>query len=356
MKFHRHILDIDAASETDRIVAAMQSAVRKEMRKQGAVVGVSGGVDSAVVLALAVRAFGKGRVSALILPEKDSEPASERLAREVCAQFGVMPTREEITGALDGFHCYERRDEAIRRVFPEYDPARGYKAKIVLPQNLLEDGTLNFFSVTIVSPDGASRTKPLPIAEFMQIVAASNFKQRTRMAMLYYHAELRNFAVIGTANRNEHDQGFFVKHGDAGVDFKAIAHLYKTQVYQLARHLDVQPEIQERPPTSDTYSAPSTQEEFFFRLPFETMDLLWFAQQNRFQISEVAEVMELKAEQVQRAFDDFERKRRATEYLRLAPMGLEEARFYAPRIVPTTDSWMSYERFRSDDVVPDDAA
>ena len=195
--------------------------------------------------------------------------------------------------------------------------------KIVLPQNLLDEDTLNVFSATIISPDGAEQTKPLPPREFLQIVAGSNFKQRTRMGMLYYHAELRNAAVIGTANKNEHGQGFFVKHGDAGVDFNAIVHLFKTQVYQLARHLNVPREIQERPPTSDTYSAPSTQEEFFFRLPFATMDLLWCAQENGFSPEEVAPVMNLTPQQVARAFADFERKSRTTEYLRTAPLGVE---------------------------------
>lgn len=101
---------------------------------------------------------------------------------------------------------------------------------------LLDRGTLNVHSLTIVTPDGEEKSARLEPAEFAQIVAASNFKQRTRMAMVYYHAELRNYAVIGTPNKNEHDRGFFVKYGDGGVDLNPIAHLYKSQVYQLAGH------------------------------------------------------------------------------------------------------------------------
>jgi NAD+ synthase len=222
---------------------------------------------------------------------------------------------------LDGFGCYRRRDEAIRRVFPEYDAAAGYKAKIGLPQNLLDEDTLNVFHLTIVAPDGSQQNKRLPIHDYFQIVAASNFKQRTRMSMLYYHAELHNYAVIGTANKNEHDQGFFVKYGDGGIDVKPITHLFKTQIYQLAEYLDVPAEVRQRPPTTDTYSAPSTQEEFFFRLPFETMDLLWYAQEHDVPLAEVAVVMGLSEVQVQRAFDDFTRKYRTTEYLRMQPLG-----------------------------------
>ena len=225
---------------------------------------------------------------------------------------------------LDGFDCYRRRDEAIRRVFPDYDASKGYKAKIVLPPNVLDEDTLNVFSLVVITPGGEELSKPLPVREFLQIVAASNLKQRTRMAMLYYHAEVNNYAVIGTANRNEHDQGFFVKYGDGGVDIKAIGHLFKTQVYQLAEYLGVPEEIRRRTPTTDTYGAPCNQEEFFFRLPFETMDLLWFAQENNVPLAEVAQVMGLTEIQVRRAFDDFTRKLRGTDYLRLAPLDIEQ--------------------------------
>ncbi len=142
--------------------------------------------------------------------------------------------------------------------------------------------------------------------------------------MLYYHAELRNYAVIGTANKNEHDQGFFVKYGDGGVDIKPIAHLFKTQIYQLADYLEVPKSVVERPPTTDTYSAHSTQEEFFFRLPFETMDLLWYALENDVPVSKVAQVMDLTEIQVQRAFDDFVRKEKTTRYLRTPPIGITD--------------------------------
>jgi NAD+ synthase len=322
--FDKESLKIDPAAEAQRIVAALRQHMRA-VKKLGAVLGISGGVDSSVVLGLCVRAFGPQKVVALMLPEKDSDPVSERLAREVAALFGVTPIKEDITGALDGSGCYRRRDEAIRRVFPEYDAAAGYKAKIGLPQNLLEENTLNTFSVTIVDPAGKEQSKPLPVPEYLQIVAASNFKQRTRMAMLYYHAELRNYAVIGTGNKNEHDQGFFVKYGDGGVDIHAIVHLYKSQIYQLAAYLGVPEEIRRRPPTSDTYSAPSTQEEFFFRLPFATMDALWYAQNQNVPAEAAAEAVGLTAAQVERAYRDFSQKHRTTEYLRRPPLTVPDA-------------------------------
>ena len=318
---NRGVLRIDDAAETHRIVQWLKENMRG-FHRSGAVLGISGGIDSSVCLALCVEAFGPERVVPLLLPDKDSDPVSEDLARTLAAHYGVTPILETITPALDGFACYERRDEAIARVFPEYDPEAGYKAKIGLPPGLLDAGTLNVFHLTIVTPDGQEKSARLAPAEFAQIVAASNFKQRTRTTMLYYHAELRNYAVVGTPNKNERDQGFFVKYGDGGYDLGPIAHLYKTQVYQLARHLDVPEAIQTRTPTTDTYSAPSTQEEFFFRLPYETMDLLWYAQENQVSVEEAALALDMSPEQVRNAFTDFTRKSRTTHYLRAAPLDM----------------------------------
>lgn len=315
------VLRIDAAAETERIVQWMRQTVRG-FRRLGAVIGISGGIDSSVCLALAAKAFGAQRVVALLLPDQDSDPLSEDLARDLAVHYGVTPILESVTPALEGFGCYARRDEAIARVFPEYDPAAGYKAKIVLPAGLLDEGTLNVFHLTVVTPAGEEKSARLGPADFSQIVAATNFKQRARTSMLYYHAELRNYAVVGTPNKNERDQGFFVKYGDGGYDLAPIAHLYKTQVYELAAHLDVPQAIQTRTPTTDTYSAPATQEEFFFRLPYETMDLLWYAQEHDIPAEEVGQALDMSPEQARNAFADLTRKRRTTEYLRAAPLDM----------------------------------
>ncbi len=312
--FSRNALEIDPAKETERIISSLRRNVHETLHRQGGVVGISGGIDSSVVLALCVRAFGPERVLGVLLPEKDSSPESARLAQRVADQYGVQTVTEVITAALEGLGCYQRRDEAIARVFPEYTP--DWKAKITLPGNLLDQDTLNVFSLTVISPEGREMSRRLPLREFYQIVAASNFKQRTRMAMLYYHAESRNYAVIGTPNKNEHDLGFFVKHGDGGVDVNPIVHLFKSQVYQLARYLGVPEEIQKRAPTTDTYSASSTQEEFFFRVPFEILDLVWLGYERGVPHQEIAGTLGLTVEQVERVIADIVRKQRTTAYLR----------------------------------------
>jgi NAD+ synthase len=318
MTLDKNALKIDPAAVTAELAANLQRDVRQRLRRAGAVVGISGGIDSSVVLALCVRALSPERVLGVMMPERDSSPESLSLARTLADRFGVETVVEDLTGALEGFGCYRRRDEAIMRVFPEYDPS--YRAKIGLPGNVLDTDALNVFYLTIISPDGEEQSRRLKPRDYLQIVAASNFKQRSRMSMLYYHAELRNYAVAGTPNKNEHGQGFFVKWGDGGYDVGPILHLYKTQVYQLAEYLDVPEEIRRATPTTDTYSAPCSQEEFFFRMPFETMDLLWYALENRVPAAEAARAMDLNEAQVQRAYSDLASKERGTRYLRTPPI------------------------------------
>ncbi len=319
--FGRHALELDIEQEANRLIEGLRQGVHQTLHRQGVVLGISGGIDSSVVLALCVRAFGPERVVALMLPEGESSPDSEMLAQMLADHYGLQTViKEDISDSLEGFGCYRRRNEAIQRLFPDFGP--GWGAKIALPGNLLEQETLNIFSLTVTNPAGEAFTKRLPPTEYYQIVAASNFKQRSRMAMLYYHAELRNYAVIGTPNKNEHLLGFFVKYGDGGTDISPIGHLFKTQVYQLARHLGVPAEIQSRTPTSDTYPGGSTQEEFFFRLPFDILDTIWLGYEQGIANAEIAQGLDLSVAQVERVVADIVRKQRTTIYLRMPTIAL----------------------------------
>ncbi len=318
--FSKKSLELNAEQETERIVSALEDIVHHKLHRQGAVVGISGGIDSSVVLALCARAFGSDKVVGLLLPEKESSPESATLAHELAEKFSVQTITETITGALEGFGCYQRRNEAIQRVFPQFEP--DWDVKIVLPGDLLKQGTLNIFQLVITDPKGNQYSERLPLREYYQIVAASNFKQRSRTNLLYYHAELRNYAVLGTPNKNEHDLGFFVKFGDGGYDFAPIRHLFKTQVFQLADYLGVPKSISSRPPTTDTYPGGGTQEEFFYRLPFAILDTIWYGYEQNVPLEEIAAALELTADQVKHVVDDIARKKKATEYLRTAPMGL----------------------------------
>ena len=318
MNFTKDSIDIEPAKEIEKITSMLREDVTKKLKKRGAVVGISGGIDSSVVLALCAKTFGPDRVIGVMMPENDSNPDSLELAKKLSAKFNTKYIVENMTEALAGFGCYKRRDEAIKKVFPEFNS--NYKAKITLPTNLMEKETLNVFHLTIITPDGKVKSERLPLNEYLQIVAASNFKQRGRMCMLYYHAEARNYAVIGTGNKNEHEQGFFVKYGDGGADIKPIAHLFKTQVFQLADYLEVPEEIRQRIPTTDTYSAEQTQEEFFFRVPFEILDRVWFGWEQGVPSKKIAEALELTEENVESIIHDTHRKIRTTEYLRMEPL------------------------------------
>jgi len=309
--------DIEAA--TNEIIHKLQQDVLVNFKRNGAVIGISGGIDSSVCLALSVRAFGADKVVGIIMPEKDSSPDSEKLALELAGKFGIKTIKEVITGALDGFKCYDRRDEAVKIVFPEYDPTT-YKMKIGIRQSGLYSNLPPLFTLSIIDKNGVQQDKMLHAKEYLQIVAASNFKQRSRMSILYYHAEALHYAVIGTPNKHEQEQGFFVKHGDGAGDVMPIGNLYKTQVYQFAEYLGVPRRIIERTPTTDTYSAEQTQEEFFYQLPFSLMDIYWYGFENEYTPVEVASVMGETTERVDALFRNFERKRKTTEYLRMPPV------------------------------------
>jgi NAD+ synthase len=309
-----NLLTLNVENEVSQITEKLKSDIFHRLRRKGAVVGISGGIDSAVTTGLLVRACGKERVLGIMMAEKDSSPDSLRLGEDVARVYGIEHIVEDITPVLNGFNCYGRRDEAVRTLFPEYDET--YKLKIGLPAGIGNNRTLNIFHATIISPAGKEQTKRMRPTEYLQIVAASNFKQRTRMSMLYYHAERLNYAVIGTGNKNEHELGFFVKYGDGGADLKPMLHLFKTQIYQLARYLQVPEEIIKAKPTTDTYSADQTQEEFFFRIPFPVLDTVWYGWENNYSSEDLAKLTGLTVDQVKNIIEDIKQKKKTTEALR----------------------------------------
>ncbi|WP_418639047.1 NAD(+) synthase [Winogradskyella sp.] len=301
------------------IIKKLKTDVAKKLQRRGAVIGISGGIDSSVCLALSAKAFGPNKVTAIMLPEQDSSDDSRILAEKLAAKFDVTDTLvEDITKALNGFGCYQRRDEAIARVITDFNPTVD-KAKIEIKQEAASN-LPPAFSVTVIKPNGEVISKLLPVREYLQIVASTNFKQRSRMSMLYYHAERLHYAVIGTPNKHEVEQGFFVKHGDGAADVMPIGHLYKTQVYQIAKHLGVPQEIIDRTPTTDTYTAEQTQEDFFYQMPFEQMDLMWYGWENNYSAEEVSKVMNKTKEEIESIYKNFERKKKTTEYLRMRPI------------------------------------
>ena len=313
------VLDIDYVAEAARIARWMVDTLANQLHRRGVVVSMSGGIDSSACAALAVHALGPKKVLGILLPERDSSSFSLERGRLLAEHLGIDYKIHDIAPALEALQCYEERDQAIKRVFQDYGD--GWKNKIVIAGGT--EGGINFFKLVVQSPDGQQHEARLPVREYLQIVAATNFKQRVRKTMDYFHADRLNYAVIGTPNRLEYDQGFFVKNGDGSADLKPIAHLYKTQVYGMARHFGLPEEVCNATPTTDTYTLAQGQDEFYFALPYQQMDIALWAHNHGYSAAELGEAIGIGEVQAQRVYRDIEAKRHATRYLHAAPALVE---------------------------------
>ena len=316
MKFTGHVPLLECSNTAKEIYTFIQEYLNSSKR-DGVVVGLSGGVDSALCAHLCVECLGKDKVLGLLLPERESDPKSSEYAKAEAKKLGIRTEIVDITPALESLESYKLRDTAIREIFPEYDGSQ--KSKMVLPADLLSRDSLNFYTLIIQDKNGNSRSARLNNLTLRKIIAANNLKQRARMLYLYRFAEMSNYMVCGTTNRSEYIQGFFVRYGDGGVDLEPIADLYKTQVYQLANFVGVSQEIISRPPTPDTFSLAVTDEEFYFRIPYNKLDSFLYAWENKISVPVVADAMKLDQDQVQRVFRDLGSKFNATKHLRILP-------------------------------------
>jgi NAD+ synthase len=321
-------LEIDPSTVVTQIADVLRTQLASTLKRRGLVVGMSGGVDSSVCAALAVEAVGPKRVFGLFMPERESDPESLQIARSFADQLGIEHATEDIAPILEAAGCYRRRNEAIRSVVPEFEDNWG--SKLVLPSDRLDADRINITYLVVQPPGGEQRRIRIPATEYRQIVAASNFKQRVRAMLEYYHADRLHYAVVGTPNRLEYDQGFFVKGGDGLADVKPIAHLYKSQVYQLAEHLRVPAAVTSRAPTTDTFSLPQSQEEFYYSMPTRTLDVVLHARNTGRPASEVAAEVGFSEEQLARAYADIDQKRATTRYLHLGPQLVERVRLNLP--------------------------
>ena len=314
------VLAIDCAAEVTRIGDRMREILVR-FHRRGVVLGLSGGVDSSVCAALAVQALGPDRVVGILMPERESSETSERLARQLVRQLGLKEVRVDITAALEGLGCYEVRDAAIKMVVPDYGP--GWKSSIGISGGM--EGQFNRFDLIVQKPQGAVQRLRLPHTQYLAIVAATNYKQRVRKSVEYFYADLHHYAVIGTPNLLEYDQGFFVKNGDGSADLKPIAHLYKTQVYALARHLGLPDDICTAIPTTDTYSLPLGQDGFYFALPYHQLDLALYAYNQGLEPAVLAQAIHVSPVQAARVYQDLAAKRRNADYLHAAPVLMPDA-------------------------------
>ena len=313
MNFNLDVLKIDPVQELDKLSEFIVGQVNAR-RKRGVIVGLSGGIDSACIAAVAVHALGKEKVTGLVLPETESNPISSEYAIKHAQALGIEHRQIDITSTVDSVVKYNWRDEYLQNLIPEYKP--GYKYNITLPTDLLERASYSFYRLQVQMPDGELKTKRLNLDELLAITSFANIKIRARMLHLYAEAERRSLLVIGTTNRTEFLLGDFCKYGDGGTDIEPITHLYKNQIYQLSNYLKVIPEIIDRQPSPDTFSLPVSDQEFFFRISFDKLDHLLYAWEHEVPKSEAAKVLALSEDAVERSYNDFASKNRATAHLR----------------------------------------
>ncbi|NGP53685.1 NAD(+) synthase [Thioalkalivibrio sp. XN8] len=319
-RLHPGVLELDAEAEIERICQAIRTQLSTKLHRRGLVLGISGGIDSAVCAALSARAVGAERVQGLLMPETDSSSATTPRGQLVADTLGIRTLTEDISGTLEAIGCYRWRDEAIRAEFPDYDGSWPHKLAIRGGQ----EGRVNHFVLVVQRPDGEQEERRLGLNSYLQIVAATNFKQRIRKTLEYFHADRLNYAVVGTPNRLEYDQGFFVKNGDGAADLKPIAHLYKTQVYALAEKLGIPEEVRRAAPTTDTYSLVQGQDEFYFALPYHQMDLALWGVNHGLGADEIAAGLGITDDQAAFVCKDIAAKRRSTRYLQLPPLLVED--------------------------------
>lgn len=321
MTFNNDKLKINADYEAKQVEDFLLGAVRGIPKRDGIIVGISGGIDSAVVAALSVRAVGKDRVLGLILPEKESSPISAQYAQLIIDQLGIKHKTIELTNTVASYQAYDIRDKLIKEIFPEYD--KNYKFNIYLPQNLLDADRYNFYTLRIDDGQGNQKEKRLTKKQFLSITASANVKIRARMIALYYWGDQHNYLVAGTTNKTEFLLGDYCKFGDGGTDVECVSHLYKNQIYQLGDYLEIPKEIMERTPSPDTFSLPVSDQDFYFRLPFDLLDPLLYCWEYKISLADTAKSLKLEEEQVKRVFRDFNSKFNSTEHIRQPPSALE---------------------------------
>jgi NAD+ synthase len=247
-------LGIDPEQEAKRIDRLISDTLSTR-DASGVVLGLSGGLDSSVVAALSVRALDGDRVRALIMPERDSSADSAEDARLHAEQLGIDYEIENLTEALGAIRCYEGSASELVRL------RKGIRIAI----NLLPGAGRKGFLTNL---DGAGGR------QFQQFLAFHRMKHRLRMIVLHREAEKGNLLVMSCANRTEFETGFFVRYGDDSGDIAPIKHLYKTQVFQLGRHLGLPEKILGKQPSPDLFAGMKDEEILGMRYS-ELDSILW---------------------------------------------------------------------------------
>lgn len=297
--------------------AFMKETVNNQFKKDGIVIGVSGGVDSALIATLAVEALGTSHVYGLILPEKESNPSSRELALQLCKKLKIPFGEVPITPMVEAFGIYAQKESLFRELFPQYDPAV-HTTNLFLPPGI-SGSLLALPSIRLSTKKESIGTKRLSAQQYLKLISLQNVKQRTRMIALYMQAEKMNYVVSGTTNKSELLCGYFVKFGDGGVDIEPIANMYKLQVYKLSELLKIDKKIISRAPSPDTWSHYTSDEDFYLRMPYDILDQLLYAEEHNLPPEIVRKCTGLTSDQMNSALKHIHSMKNASRMLQLAP-------------------------------------
>lgn len=255
------------------------------LNRDGVLLGLSGGLDSTVCAYIAVEALGKDKVFALFMPDRDSNPQSERDAFATSKILGIELREINLSPILSKIGVYSL--EPLPLLAP------------LIPRKIKEKYTIGKYN----------RLKGIEESTFLRIlknegdlelrksVAYYSIKHRLRMVLLYYWAEIKNYAVLGCCNKTEKLTGFFIKHGDSASDIDLISHLYKTQVRELAKFLRIPEKIINKVPSPDLI--PGVTDEFALKLSYDVLDKILYGIEKDMKNEEIACIAGTDKETVQ---------------------------------------------------------
>ena len=305
--------------EIEKTVASIENFVKEEIlekfQRKGAVIGISGGIDSAVMASICTRSVNPKQVLGLIMPEKESDPSSQILAEKIANQLGIETKIIDITSILESFGVYENKEKIIKEKFSNFNNNCMYSVRV--PSKFGNSIGIPFLE--ILDDKNKKHQIKISASEFLTLTASSSIKHRVRMTLLYYYAEKNNFCVVGTTNKSEFLQGYFVKYGDGGTDIEPLSNLYKSQIYQIGEFLNIPREIHEKDASPDIWSLKTSDEEFFYSVPYHIVDLILYARENNMTESEIEKISDLSLEQIKKLLQFQNQKQVKSQHMREIP-------------------------------------
>jgi NAD+ synthase len=251
------------------------------------------------------------------MPEKESDNSSQILAEQVSKKFNFNTETIDITKILESFGVYEMKEKIVCEKFPKFSLKCKYR--VVVPPK--SKNIIGVPFLEILDEDNQRHKLKISSSDFLTLTASTSIKHRVRMTLLYFHGEKNNFSVVGTTNKSEYQQGYFVKYGDGGSDIEPLVNIYKSQIYQLGKFLEIPNEILVSDASPDVWSFSTSDEEFFYTVPYDVVDLILYSRENKLSISDVQKISELKTEDIENLFQMQNIKQIKSQHMRETPHG-----------------------------------